>query len=65
MVDDGRVRQSGVGAADVLGDLRVPHRDTAHMRLIDHRVGPGCLWGTVVVPIEGRRHGNTARDERR
>ncbi len=40
------------GAARGLGHVRMAHGQTAHVRLVDHRVHPGRAQGTVLVPVE-------------
>jgi hypothetical protein len=50
VADDGRVREAGVGPAQVLGDVRVRHRETLHVGLVDHRLRPGGPCGGRSLP---------------
>ena len=52
MFDHHRVRQTGVTAADVIGDPRVAHRHALDVRLVDHRLLVGNSERPVVGPVE-------------
>ncbi len=62
MLDDRRVRQRRVGAAQLLRQPRVTHRQALHVGLVDHRVVVLGARAPVVAPVEvgvdhDRRHG--------
>ena len=52
VVDDRRVRDRGVGAADLLGHLGVGHRHALDVRLVDDRLVVLVARRAVVAPVE-------------
>lgn len=54
MFDDRRVRERRVGAAQLVGQRRMPHREALHMGLVDHRVVVLGARAPVVAPVEVR-----------
>ena len=54
VVDDRRVRDGGIGAADLLGHLRVGHRHALDVRLVDDRLVVLVARRAVVAPVEVR-----------
>ncbi len=52
VLDQRRVAERGIGAADLLRYARVPHREPAHVRLVEHHLGPGHVWAGVLAPVE-------------
>ena len=54
VLDDRRVGDAGVGAADLLGDVRVGHRQALDVRLVDHRLVVLVRRRAVVAPVEER-----------
>ncbi len=61
VLDHRRVREGGVGAAQFLGQPRVPHCEALHMGLVDHGVVVLGARAPVVAPVEvgvhhDRRH---------
>ena len=54
IVDDGRVADGGVGAADLLRHARVRLGEALDVRLVDDGVVVGQIRGAVVAPVEGR-----------
>ncbi len=52
VVDHGRGRQAGVGAAELLGDARVQLRQALHVRLVHHRVVPPAVGPALGGPVE-------------
>ena len=52
VVDDRRVRDAGVGAADLLGHLGVGHRHALDVRLVDDRLVVLVARRAVVAPVE-------------
>ncbi len=54
--DGGLVRQTGVGAAELLRHFRVLVADAAHVRFVDHRVVERCARLARVAPVETVRH---------
>jgi hypothetical protein len=52
MLDHRRRGEAGVGAAQLLGDVRVLLADALDVHFVEHRVGPGRRrWG-VAAPVE-------------
>ncbi len=51
VLDRGRVRQPGVGAAQFLGDARMQPGEAADVQLVDDGVGPRGLRPAVVLPV--------------
>ena len=64
MVDDDGVGQTGIGAADLLWDLRMAHRDPAHMGLVHHGLVERDPGMAVVPPIEEGAHHHRSRYRR-
>ena len=56
MVDDRRVRDGGIGAADLLGHVRVGHRQALDVHLVDDTVVVLVPGRTVVAPVEEGVH---------
>ena len=54
MIHDRGGRESGVGAAQMGRHVRVADGESAHVRLVDHRVVPRNVRWAVVAPGEGR-----------
>lgn len=54
MLDDGRVRHARVGAAQLVGDVRVEHRHALDVRLVDDAVVVVPVRRAVVAPVEER-----------
>ncbi len=54
VLDDGRVRDAGVGAALLLRDIRMQRREPLHVRLVDHRLRIGRVGVPVARPVEER-----------
>ena len=48
------VRQAGIGAAQFLGDLRVPLGEALDVRLVDHHLVCRMAWQPIVGPVEIR-----------
>ena len=54
VLDHHGVGQRGVGAADLLGDVRVGHGEALDVRLVDDRLVVGRARVAVVLPVEER-----------
>ena len=54
VLDHHRVGERGVGAADLLGDVRVGHGEALDVRLVDDRLVVGRARVAVVLPVEER-----------
>ena len=54
MFDDRRVRDGGVGAADLLGHVRVGHAQALDVSLVDNGLVVLVLRWPVVTPVEER-----------
>ncbi len=54
VLDDGRVRHARVGAAQLVGDVRVEHRHALDVRLVDDAVVVVPVRRAVVAPVEER-----------
>ena len=54
VLDERRIGDARVRAAQVLGHVGVQLRGALHVRLVDHRVGPGRAQPTVALPVEER-----------
>jgi len=65
VVDHRGMRESGIGAAKVLGHVGMTHGEPLDVGLVDDRVVPRNVEGLVAVPVEGRAHGDRSRHERR
>jgi hypothetical protein len=52
VVDRGGMREPGVGAADVLGNLRVPLREALEVHLVDDRLVQLAAERPVAAPVE-------------
>ena len=55
----------GVGAAQLLGNLRVTLGEALDVRLVDDRPVPGCVRAAVVAPVEERVDDDALANERR
>ncbi len=64
VLDDGRVREAGVGTALVLGHGGVQPGEAAHMRLVDDALVVGRARRVVVAPVEIRIRHDAARHVR-
>ncbi len=53
ILDAGRMREAGIGAAKVFGDVGIANAEPFYMRLVDHRIGQRCLRSGIVRPVEG------------
>src|SRR5579884_2368313 len=65
MVDDGRLAQAAIGAAQLLANAGMELGVAADMELIDDRALPGRPWDAVLPPGKGRIDDATTRHERR
>src|SRR4029434_5503488 len=54
VVDDGSRGEAGVGAAQRRRHIRMLHRESANVKLVDHRVMPWDVRRPVVAPGECR-----------
>ncbi len=54
VLDERRVREGRVGAAQLLREARVPHAQALHVGLVDHRVVVLRPGAAVVAPVEVR-----------
>ena len=61
MLDRGGVGEPGVRAAQVLGDVRVPQREAAHVQLVDDGVRPWDVGRRGRRPSRSRRATTTER----
>ncbi len=52
VIDRRRMRERGVGAAQIRRNLRMPRREPLHVRLVHHRVMPAGLRRPVAAPVE-------------
>ncbi len=59
------VGQAGVRAAQLLGHVGVAAGQVAHVRLVEHRLGPRHQRGRVVPPVVGVRHDDAPGHVRR
>src|SRR6266566_2733375 len=64
VIDHRRMGKTAVGTALLSGDSRVPQRQAADMRLIDHGLVVGDMWWPVVAPVEERVDDNILRHVR-
>ena len=64
VLQDRRVREAGVGAAQVLGHVGVLHREPAQVQFVDDGVVPRRVRAVVVTPRERVVHDHRARDVR-
>ncbi len=69
MCDGDRMREPGKGAAQCLGDARQPHREAAHVDLVEHAVAQRAarLLGAAqrqAIVKRGRRGGDTGLQRR-
>ena len=64
VVDDGRMAEARVGAALMLGDIRVQPGEAGHVCLVDHALVIRRARCPVVPPVEVRAGHDTARHER-
>jgi len=53
VIEDGVADEAKVGAAQLLGHVRVQVREAFDVRLVDDGLFPGDLWPAVVAPFEG------------
>ena len=60
-----RVGHAGVGAADLLRDVRVSLREPLDVRLVHDRAVPGCVRPAVGAPVEERVDHDALRHPRR
>ena len=65
MRDGSRMRHSGVGAAQLLGDVGVQLGEALDVNLVEDRVCHRPARGAVIAPVEIRRHQHRARYVRR
>ena len=65
VLDDGRVGERGVRAADVVGDVGMEHRQTPDVGLVDDRLVHLVTRRAVVGPVEERVADHRARHVRR
>ncbi len=65
MVDDRRVGDAGVGAAQFRRHVRVAHGESAHVGLVDDRLVHRVLRSAVVAPVEERIADHAGRHVRR
>ena len=65
VVDHQRVRETGVGAAQRLGDVGVRDREALDVRLVDHRLVVGDARVAVAAPVEERVDDHRLGHERR
>ena len=65
VLDHHRVREARVGAAQLLREIRVLHRQPAHVGLVDHRLVVRDARRAVAAPVEERVHHDRLRDVRR
>ena len=63
--EGGGMREAGVGAAQLLGDVGVQPGEALHVDLVEDRVGHRPARGAVIAPVEIRRHQHRAGDVRR
>ena len=65
VVDDGRIRQRGVGAAQFRRNIRMQRRQPFDVRLEDHAAVRGSLGRAIICPVEIRIGDDRARHVRR
>ena len=61
----GRMRHPGVGAPDLLGNLRVTLREASDVCFVDDRPVPGCVGAAIAPPVEKRVHDDSLGNEGR
>ena len=61
VLDEGRVGDAGIGAAQFRVDVGMAHRGALHVGLVDHGVGPRHTQRLVLSPVEERVHHDAAR----
>ena len=52
VLDDGGVREAGVGAAELGGEIGVELGQAADVGLVDDGRAPGCVGGCVGAPVK-------------